>query len=179
MIFGKRDREDIHWMIAQEIPALRRYAFVLMRKEEKRDDLVQDTLERAINKSHTWRREGSIKSWLYRIQYSVFINKYCKSPVKEVSADGISDDLTPMVSENPSQELTVECKRVLSAIEKLKPRHREALLLVAVEGATYDQAASVMNIPIGTVRSRLVRAREDLRTEMNQDVKVSGLRIEK
>jgi RNA polymerase sigma-70 factor (ECF subfamily) len=68
---------------------------------------------------------------------------------------------------------------VLSAIEKLKPRHREALLLVAVEGATYDQAASVMNIPIGTVRSRLVRAREDLRTEMNQDVKVSGLRIEK
>ncbi|MGM0421785.1 MAG: RNA polymerase sigma factor [Pseudomonadota bacterium] len=186
MRFGKGDREDVHWMIAQEIPALRRYAYVLMRKEEKRDDLVQDTLERAINKSHTWRREGSIKSWLYRIQYSVFINKYCKSHIKEVDTDGVSEDLTPMVSESPNQELTVECKRVLSAIEKLKPRHREVLMLVAVEGATYDQAAAIMDIPVGTVRSRLVRAREDLRAEMKKDPKPKSssasahdLRIEK
>lgn len=165
---GREDREDLRWLIAQEIPALRRYAHVLLRKPEKRDDLVQDTLERAINKRHSWRREGSIKSWLYRIQYTVFINKYCKPHVNEVTVDGVSEDLTSIVSEQPSQELTMECKNVLAAIEKLKPRHREVLMLIAVEGATYDQAAAIMDIPVGTVRSRLVRAREDLRAEMNK-----------
>jgi RNA polymerase sigma-70 factor (ECF subfamily) len=65
-----------------------------------------------------------------------------------------------------SQDTKLECQRILKALENLKPRHSEVLLLVAVEGFSYDQAAQIMDIPVGTVRSRLARAREDLRAEV-------------
>ena len=162
---SQHERREIDWMIAREIPALRRYARVLMRGRGDQDDLVQDTLERAIKKSHTWRREGSIRSWLYRVQYTVFINRYRKQAnLKEVTAENM-DETLPMAV-NASQDTKLECQRMLKALEKLKPRHSEVLLLVAVEGFSYDQAAQIMDVPVGTVRSRLARAREDLRAEM-------------
>ncbi|WP_281300488.1 MULTISPECIES: RNA polymerase sigma factor [unclassified Iodidimonas] len=152
-------------MIAREIPALRRYARILMRGRGDKDDLVQDTLERVIRKSHSWRREGSIRSWLYRVQYTVFLNRYSKQAnLKEVAADDMSEN--PALSINASQDVRLECHRMFKALENLKPRHSEVLLLVAVEGFSYDQAAQIMNIPVGTVRSRLTRARADLRAEM-------------
>lgn len=165
MKLSQHERQEINWMIAREIPALRRYAQILMRGKGDKDDLVQDTLERAIKKSHTWRREGSIKSWLYRVQYTVFLNRYRKqSNLKEVNVDDMSE--SPVMAVNASQEGRLECQRMLKALESLKPRHREVLLLVAVEGCSYDQAALIMDIPVGTVRSRLARAREGLRAEI-------------
>ncbi|MFP4098936.1 MAG: RNA polymerase sigma factor [Alphaproteobacteria bacterium] len=162
---NQHERREINWMIAREIPALRRYAQTLMRGNGDKDDLVQDTLERAIKKSHTWRREGSIRSWLYRVQYTVFLNRYRKQAnLKEVAADDMSE--SPAMAVNASQDTKLECQRMLKALENLKPRHSEVLLLVAVEGFSYDQAAQIMDIPVGTVRSRLARAREDLRAEM-------------
>lgn len=162
---SQNERREINWMIAREIPALRRYARILMRGTGDKDDLVQDTLERAIRKSHTWRREGSIRSWLYRVQYTVFLNRYRKQAnLKEVAAENMSQ--SPAMTVNASQDAKLECNRILKALEYLKPRHREVLLLVAVEGFSYDQAARIMDIPVGTVRSRLARAREDLRAEM-------------
>lgn len=163
---SQHERGEIQWMIAREIPALRRYARILMQGSGGKDDLVQDTLERAIKKSHTWRREGSIRSWLYRVQYTVFLNRYRKQAnLKEVSAeDGVLE--TPSMAINASQDTKLECQRMLKALQNLKPRHSEVLLLVAVEGFSYDQAAQIMDIPVGTVRSRLARAREDLRAEI-------------
>lgn len=118
-----------------------------------------------MRKSHTWRREGSIRSWLYRIQYTVFLNRYRKQAnLKEVAAEDMSE--SPTMAVNALQDTKVECQRMLKALENLKPRHSEVLLLVAVEGFSYDQAAQIMSIPVGTVRSRLARAREDLRVEM-------------
>jgi RNA polymerase sigma-70 factor (ECF subfamily) len=165
MKLSQHERREINWMIAREIPSLRRYAQILMRGRGDKDDLVQDTLERAIKKSHTWRREGSIRSWLYRIQYTVFINSYRKqADLKEVAADDMSE--SPSMTVGASQDTKLECQRILKALENLKPRHSEVLLLVAVEGFSYDQAAQIMDIPVGTVRSRLARAREDLRAEV-------------
>lgn len=165
MKFSQHERREINWMIAREIPALRRYAKVLMRGNGDKDDLVQDTLERAIKKSHTWRREGSIRSWLYRVQYTVFLNRYRKQAnLKEVAAENMSE--APAMAVNATQDSKLECQRMLKALENLKPRHSEVLLLIAVEGFSYDQAAQIMDIPVGTVRSRLARAREDLRVEM-------------
>lgn len=163
----QHERSEIQWMIAREIPALRRYARILMRGQGDKDDLVQDTLERAIKKSHTWRRDGSIRSWLYRVQYTVFLNRYRKQVnLKEVSAvDGTLVDM-PSAAINAPQDTKLECQRMLKALQNLKSRHSEVLLLVAVEGFSYDQAAQIMDVPVGTVRSRLARAREDLRGEM-------------
>jgi RNA polymerase sigma-70 factor (ECF subfamily) len=166
MKWTQHERDEVHWLIAQEIPALRRYAHVLMGKTpERRDDLVQDTLERALNKSHTWRREGNIRSWLYRIQYSVFISRYSKTHLKEVFSEDIGEE-TAISSESAAQEHELEYKRVIEATYKLKPRHREVLVLVAIEGMSYDEVAQIMDIPVGTVRSRLARAREELRAEL-------------
>lgn len=161
---NRHERDEIHWMIAQEIPALRRYAQILLRNPEKNDDLVQDTLERAIKKSHTWRRDGSIRSWLYRIQYTVFINRYSRPHLKEIAEQDVIDHAA---MPGPAyQDDRMEVQRVMHAADKLKPRHREVLLLVAVEGFSYDEVAGIIDIPVGTVRSRLARAREDLRAEL-------------
>ena len=164
MTKNRHEREEINWMIAQEIPALRRYAQILLRNSDKNDDLVQDTLERAIKKSHTWRREGSIRSWLYRILYTTFINRYSKPHLKEVAAQDVIDNSDMPEPESPEGQ--VEARRVMHAANTLQSRYREVLLLVAVEGFSYDEVAGIMDIPVGTVRSRLARAREDLRAEL-------------
>lgn len=100
----------------------------------------------------------------------MFLNRYRKQAnLKEVSSeDGALD--TPAMAINASQDIKLECQRMLKALQNLKPRHSEVLLLVAVEGFSYDQAAQIMDIPVGTVRSRLARAREDLRGEMKNTV---------
>lgn len=177
MSLKNREREEVHWLIAQEIPALRRYAHILLRNKDKNDDLVQDTLERAIRKSHTWRREGNIRSWLYRIQYSVFINSYRKTQLREVAQQDVVEGTATAIPSTQEQEL--EYKNVIEAAEELKPRQREVLLLVAVEGLSYDQVAHIMDIPVGTVRSRLARAREDLRAAVKNREVVPASREER
>lgn len=168
MRFDKGEQREVHRLIAQEIPALRRYAQVLMQGAGDKDDLVQDTLERALKKSTSWRKDGSIRSWLYRIQYTVFINRYRKrANLKEVSTDDVGENSALTV--NPRADVKMECQQMLGALENLKPRQREVLLLIAVEGFSYDQVAQIMDIPVGTVRSRLARAREDLRFAMKQE----------
>lgn len=158
------EKDELNWMIAREIPSLRRYAYTLLRGAEKQDDLVQDTLERAIRKVDTWRRDGSIKSWLYRIQYTVFVNKYCKSSVREVTTQTAEH----VVAVPPRQEKAAELGRVLAALERIPDRNREVLVLIGVEGFSYDEAAVILDIPIGTVRSRLSRGREELRAEIKK-----------
>jgi RNA polymerase sigma-70 factor (ECF subfamily) len=175
MKLSREEQQEVNWMIAREIPALRRYAQILLRGSSAKDDLVQDTLERAIRKSHTWRREGSIRSWLYRIQYTVFVNVFCKrQPSREVAWQGVDDASDDTSTTSASQEMGLECQRMLKALGNLKSHHSDVLLLVAVEGFSYDQAAKIMDIPVGTVRSRLSRAREDLRLEMSQTTMCQG-----
>ena len=156
------ERNELNWMIAREIPSLRRYAYTLLRGAEKQDDLVQDTLERAIRKVDTWRREGSIKSWLYRIQYTVFLNKYCGTALRDVAAQDVVDHMAIVP---PRQEKAAELNNVLAAMNHIPDRNREVLVLVGVEGFSYDEAAVILDIPVGTVRSRLSRGREELRAE--------------
>lgn len=164
---GRREREEINWMIAQEVPALRRYANILLRGGEKMDDLVQDTLERAMKKSHTWRRDGNIRSWLYRIQYTVFLNHYARSAPAEVAAQPVID-ITGEHEGQQAQESRLNGQRVLDAVHQLPAAHRDVLLLVAAQGCSYDETARIMDIPVGTVRSRLARARSELRAILGE-----------
>jgi RNA polymerase sigma-70 factor (ECF subfamily) len=165
MKLNQEEQQEINWMIAREIPALRRYAHLLLRGANEKDDLVQDTLERAIRKSHLWRREGSVRSWLYRIQYTIFLNVFWK---RMKTREHVTPDLDDTESVNPSQETSLEYQRMIKALDNLKQHQREVLLLVAVEGFSYDESAKIMDVPVGTVRSRLSRARQELRDEMLQ-----------
>jgi len=152
--------DETSWLIAREIPRLRRYALTLVNEPEAADDLVQDTLERAIRKRGQWRRRGAIRSWLYRILYNVFVNK-CAANAKHNGDVGLDD--APPLSSRPRQEDQAHCRDIAEAMLRLPHDQRAAIALTAVEGLPYDEAADVLDIPIGTLRSRLSRGREALR----------------
>jgi len=166
MALNTKKRSEVHTMIANEIPALRRYAYLLLHNKDGIDDLVQDTLERALMKSDAWRAEGKVRSWLYRIQYSIFVNQYRKR-VKQ--GNMLADIEGAEVSVLPKQDIELEYKHVAQVIGRLSEKYRNVLLLVAVEGASYEEVSEIMGIPLGTVKSRLARARDELRVEMSKD----------
>ena len=149
---------DIKWLISREIPHLRRYARALRQNAEAADDLGQDCLERAIRKRHLWRREGSIRSWLFRILYRIYLN----DQKQRGRSKSIPIEEAHLQSSLPRQEKRIEVLDVAEALDRLPVEQRAAILLVALEGMTYDEAASTLRIPIGTVRSRISRGREGL-----------------
>lgn len=152
--------DETTWLIAREIPRLRRYALTLVNEPETADDLVQDTLERAIRKRGQWRQRGAIRSWLYRILYNIFVNK-CAANAKHNGNVGLDD--APQLSAQAAQEDQLHCRDIAQAMQRLPHDQRAAIALTAVEGLSYDEAAEVLEIPIGTLRSRLSRGREALR----------------
>lgn len=153
--------DDVKWLMAREIPRLRRYATMLTNDLAQADDLVQDCLERAIRKRHQLKKFGSIRAWLMRILYTRWISetKRHRNRLEHVPIEDVENRLAYF----PDQESSDTCREVLSAFRTLPDKHRAILGLVIVEGMSYDEAAAVLKLPIGTVRSRLARARETLR----------------
>ena len=153
--------DEVQWLIARQIPRLRRYALSLTGDPASADDLVQDCLERAIRKRHLWKRYGSVRSWLYRILYNVFLNQTVfRNRARRLVA---LDEVAETMGEAARQESHVACKDIASAVMKLPAEQRAAVTLIGLEGFSYDEAARVLDVPIGTLRSRLFRGREKLR----------------
>lgn len=151
---------DFALLLVQEIPALRRYARALARDPVRADDLVQDCLERAVSRQAMWRQEGSLRSWLYAILYNQFANQVRRS---KRQPDAAPLEAAPDPARPASQMVQTEMAQVAQAMDQLSDQHRDVLVLVAVEGMTYLEASDVLDVPIGTVMSRLARARERLR----------------
>lgn len=145
--------------VIEHIPRLRRYARTLAPDHDAVDDLVQDTLERALNKLHLWRPNSDMRAWLFSIMYRVFVNQWHRTK-PEVECDL---ERLPDVMSAASRIDAIELAAVESALKEIPPEQREVLLLVAVEQMSYDEIATALSIPIGTVMSRLSRARERLR----------------
>ena len=152
--------DDLKWAIAREIPHLRRYARALLRDTDAADDLVQDCLERALKKRHLWRRRGSLRSWLFRIVYTQFLNGRARREKAQRTAS--LDDVDYPLASPPAQMDHTEAVEVMDALLTIDQGQRAAILLVAVEGMAYDEAADALDIPIGTLRSRLWRGRKAL-----------------
>ena len=146
--------------IAPHIPRLRRYARALAGDQHAADDLVQDTLERAINKRHLWRPGSDLRAWLFAIMHNVFVNQLRARAARPESALD-EDDLPPVPS---VQGVRLEIRDLESALAALSPEQREIVLLVGLEQLSYAEVARALDIPIGTVMSRLFRGRERLRT---------------
>jgi RNA polymerase sigma-70 factor (ECF subfamily) len=146
------------------IPVLRRFAFALTRDRDAADDLVQDCLERAITHWHERRSEGGTRAWCFAILHSLFLTR-----MRSVVRRGIELDLD--VRADPTVEAAaeqaIEVREVLSALDRLSADHRAVLTLVAVEGFSYEDAADALGIPVGTVMSRLSRARSQMRQALD------------
>ena len=146
------------------IPALRRYAYALLGNPQDADDLVHDTLLRALSKLHTRREQGDVRPWLFAIMHNLFV-----SQVRRAKVRALFESRHPGVQTvQGGQEEGVHQAEALRLLNRLSEEQRNVILLIAVEDLSYEEAARVLRIPVGTVMSRLARARERLR-QMKQD----------
>jgi RNA polymerase sigma-70 factor (ECF subfamily) len=152
---------EFNGLVEQEIPRLRRYARALTRSADRADDLVQETLLRAISKSHLWQTGTDIRAWLFTIMHNHYVNMVRRAMRDEatVDIDQISSSLVAVTDPTASSQL----RELDQALACLPGEQREVILLVGLEGMSYDTAANVLGVPVGTVRSRLSRGREALR----------------
>jgi len=147
--------------IAAEIPRLRRYARALVRDVTAADDLVQECLTRAISKLHLWKEGTNLRSWLFTILHNQHVN-HIRASIRAGTTVELSE-VEPLLSQPPGQNPRLELRDLQRALNQLPAEQRAAILLVGLEGMGYDEAAEVLGIPVGTVRSRLSRGRETLR----------------
>jgi len=144
------------------IPRLRRYALALLRDRGQADDLVQDTLERALRKINLFHRGTDLRAWLFAIMHNVYVNQVRASVNRRALAPETA-------SEEPAQATvddSATMRDLSNALERLAPEQREVILLVGLEQLSYEETAHVLEVPIGTVMSRLARGRERLRALM-------------
>ena len=152
---------DIHRSIEAEIPRLRRYARALTRDLSAADDLVQDCLTRALGKLHLWQEGTDLRAWLFTILHNQYVNQVRRA-VREGAAVGLSET-EPLLTRGPHQSRRLELRDLERAIAKLPDEQRSVILLVGLEGMRYEEVAEILDVPIGTVRSRLSRGRDALR----------------
>ena len=144
--------------IVVEIPRLRRYARALTGDPVHADDLVQDTLERALGKWSLW-RPGNLRAWLFSIMHNLFVNQSSGPRLVDYPGDEALPDLPTRATQGDALEL----RDFGRSLARLPEEQREVLLLVVLEDLSYEDTAKVLGVPIGTVMSRLSRGRERLR----------------
>jgi RNA polymerase sigma-70 factor (ECF subfamily) len=168
-----------HPELVAAIPRLRRYARVLTGEASRADDLVQDTLARAWEKQRLWRTGSDLRAWLFTIMHNVYVNQLAlaRREAANVSIDADPGNLAWQLPVRATQVDRIELLELVQQIGRLSPDQREVLLLAAVEELRYDEIAGVLSIPIGTVMSRLSRARDKLRHLISEPA--STLRVVK
>jgi len=150
-------------LLIEQIPRLRRYARTLTGDASRADDLVQDCLERACRKSRLWQPGTDIRAWLFTILHNVHVSRIRKESRRGTE---IPLDFEIEGRHSASGEAMLEWRDVQHGLGLLPDEQREVLMLVAVEGMRYEDVALVLEVPLGTVMSRLFRARERLRRWM-------------
>ena len=148
-------------LLENEIPRLRRYARALTRDVIRADDLVQTCLLRALTKSHLWQPDTDLRAWLFTILHNQHVNEVRRS-IREGQTIPV-EDASALLTAPSTQGEGLKLRDLNRAMDRLPEEQRQAILLVGLEGLRYEQAAEILNVPIGTVRSRLSRGRQTLR----------------
>jgi RNA polymerase sigma-70 factor (ECF subfamily) len=145
-------------LIESEIPRLRRYAAALFRHRDGADDLVQDTILRALEKSDLWTPGTNLRAWLFTLMHNIYVNHVRRSvrDGQKVNLDRINP------STAPGQIWPLMVRDLKRGLARLPEEQRSVVWSVAVNGMKYEQAARTYSVPIGTIRSRLCRARQTL-----------------
>jgi len=163
---------DVVSRIEQCIPALRRYAWALLRSRNDADDLVHDCLVRALDKLHTKRDGADVRAWLFTIMHNLFVSDYRRRK-NRAHAESLGDVHENAASLRPNQDDALLWRDMLRALDHLPEEQRSVVLLVSVEDLSYAETAAVLGVPIGTVMSRLARGRERLREYTETGVRPS------
>jgi RNA polymerase sigma-70 factor (ECF subfamily) len=162
------------------IPRLRRYALALTGTREAADDLTQDTLERAWRKRTLWQPGTDLRAWLFTVMHNVYVNRVRSMRITESLDDaGPAADAVDAMPGGSAADSGVVLGELKAALGQLAPEQREVVLLVGLEQLSYVEAATALDIPVGTVMSRLSRGRERLRQLLDAGARTpvaSGLR---
>ena len=158
---------DFRSELTAQVPPLRRFARALAGDAALADDLVQDCVERALRKQHLFDETRSLRTWLFTILRNLFISELRRNG--RTSAVKSVDDLQACEDGvRPEQESSLALSDIVMALDRLPSVHREVLLLVALEDMSYREIAEVTGVPVGTVMSRLSRARLSLRAVLEE-----------
>lgn len=165
--------DDADIRLQSAIPALRRYARVLTRDPSQADDLVQDCLERALTRLHQVRGQTDLRPWLFTIAHRLNVSHWRRLrrfvPLTEAAA--------PEAFQEAGQIPHLEWQEVVHAFGRLSDDHRQIMLLVGVEGLQYGVVAQILGVPVGTVMSRLSRARTALHSLMEHEKRLTLRRV--
>lgn len=160
-------------LLAPLIPALRRYARSFAKDKSTADDLVQDTLERAVSRWYQRRTDGDVRAWVFSILHNLAISRL-RQAARRGQHLPLDDARECDVAVPFAQEDGLRGRDILAALSQLPEDQRSVLLLVSVEDVSYAQVARILDVPIGTVMSRLARARSRLRKLMEDDSAVAS-----
>ena len=155
---------DFGRLLEVEIPRLRRYARALTRDAVRADDLVQSCLARALAKQHLWQPGTDLRAWLFTLLHNQHVND-----VRRSLREGISvavEDVAPVLTVQSNAGASMQLRDLEAAMGRLPEEQRQVILLVGLEGLRYEEVAKILAVPIGTVRSRLSRGRDNLRSLM-------------
>jgi RNA polymerase sigma-70 factor (ECF subfamily) len=156
------------------IPRLRRYARALAGDRASADDLVQDTLERAWAKLHLYRRGSDLRAWLFTVMHNVHVNK-----IRAARPTESLEEEMPELAQRAAQGDALLVRDLDRSIAALPEEQRAVLLLVTLEDMSYEEVARTLSVPMGTVMSRLSRAREKLRLMMLGQSSAAKLKVVK
>lgn len=159
--------------ILAELPRLRRYARAMVGERAAADDLVQDTLEKAWARVSQWRAGSDLRAWLFSIMHNLRVDQLRRPALSTRSLE--EDPVEPPTRATQTDRL--EVRDLESALARLPEEQRAVLLLVALEEMSYTEVASVLDIPTGTVMSRLSRGRERLRLILDGQQPSTPLRV--
>lgn len=161
-------------LLIDEIPALRRYARALCRDPAQADDLLQECLARAVSRRKLWIGHRGIRSWLFAIMHNIFVDELRRQSASRY------DSAAVVGSQSPPSDQDAELLCMLSdfeqALYRLVPEQREVLLLIGLEQMSYRQVAKLTGVPVGTVMSRLARARERLADNLEGEIKSAKMK---
>ena len=144
------------------LPRLRRFALTLTRQPEDGDDLVQLTVERALTRLHRWNEGTRLDSWMFKIMQNLWIDELRSRRSRGQADPDFDMDLLAGSDGRAAMDARLGLRDTLAAVMALPEEQRSVMLLVVVEGLSYRDAAEVLEVPIGTVMSRLSRARLSL-----------------
>lgn len=156
-----------------ELPRLRRYARAMVSERAAADDLVQDTLEKAWSRLSQWRAGSDLRAWLFSIMHNLRVDQLRRPGLSTSPMDDEYVDLPTRATQTDR----LEVQNLESALARLPEEQREVLLLIALEEMSYQEVASTLGIPAGTVMSRLSRGRERLRLILDGQQPSTPLRV--
>ncbi len=161
-------------LLVEEIPALRRYARALCGDFSEADDLVQECLARAVSRRKLWIGQRGIRPWLFTILHNIFINGLRRGVDSRVVA--AAEDHAQSLASEQDADLLCAMSDFEKAVQQLSADQREVLLLVGLEQMSYRQVSKITGAPVGTVMSRLSRAREQMRKSLDGEIKLATIK---